>query len=83
MTLIDWLSLYALPDEPLDYEEAIELIVRKFEELAKDLAYLWWAIAKFPQEVLWLSGRICRLNDLFPPRSMCWQEWIEVLDVVP
>lgn len=75
MTLIDWLIMYALPNEPVDAEEAMAMCARKYEELARDPDYLYWSIRKYPNEVLMLSRYIGH-GGMFPPPGMSWPEWI-------
>jgi hypothetical protein len=77
MTLIDWLSIWSLPCEPMSFDEAGELMAKKYAELATDADFLWWSIAKYPNEVLGLSRWIDSIGGMFPPPSMTWAEWID------
>jgi hypothetical protein len=58
MLLMDWLCMWSLPVEPLDFDVAVSLMARKFEQLCEDSDWRLYAIGKWPDEVLDLSPEL-------------------------
>jgi hypothetical protein len=75
--LLDWLDLWSLPAEPIDFDVAVEVMARKFESLCEDADWMLYAIGKWPDEVFDLLPYLPNVNGQSMPEWMAMMQQVE------
>jgi hypothetical protein len=77
VTLFDWLDLWSLPAEPIDFDVAVAVMARKFESLCEDADWMLYAIGKWPNEVFDLLPYLPNVNGQSMPEWMAMMQQVE------